>query len=106
MKNCFRSVNRRLPNKDRSGSVLTLVIVIGALLAMISADGDTNHYCLVNGYDASTEAVFLLDPRRGSIGMSAPDFERLWEEARRFTLLATPASAASRPLMTNKETTP
>ena len=35
MNNCFRSPIRQLPNKDRSGSVLTLVIMISALLTMI-----------------------------------------------------------------------
>ena len=36
MKNWIRSPNRQLVNKDRSGSVFTMVIIVGSLLAMIT----------------------------------------------------------------------
>jgi ABC-type bacteriocin/lantibiotic exporter with double-glycine peptidase domain len=60
-------------------------------LVMISKDGRSNHYCLCLGYDETLGNVFLLDPRRGRITSPVAAFERDWERARRFTLLAVPA---------------
>lgn len=60
------------------------------LLVMISPDGRTNHYCLVLGYDPLAPSVLLLDPRRGRVATDLAAFERAWDHAQRFTLLAVP----------------
>jgi len=59
-------------------------------LVMISRNGETMHTCLVTGYDRSTESVYLYDPVRGHLRLEAGDFDELWTNARRFTLLALP----------------
>ncbi|HEX6886347.1 MAG TPA: cysteine peptidase family C39 domain-containing protein [Planctomycetota bacterium] len=59
-------------------------------LVMISRDGETLHTCLVTGYDRSTESVYLYDPVRGHLRLGTDDFDDLWTNARRFTLLALP----------------
>jgi predicted double-glycine peptidase len=60
-------------------------------LVMISRDGERRHACLFTGYDGSTGSVYLFDPKRGHLRVPESDFEELWENARRFTLLALPA---------------
>ena len=60
------------------------------LLAMISLDGETNHYCLVNGYDPARDEIYLLEPRQGQVGLSSARFASVWDEARRFALVAVP----------------
>jgi ABC-type bacteriocin/lantibiotic exporter with double-glycine peptidase domain len=59
-------------------------------LVMISRDGETMHTCLITGYDPSTESVYLYDPVRGHLRVETDDFDELWSNARRFTLLALP----------------
>lgn len=59
-------------------------------LVMISRDGDTAHTCLFTGYDRSTDSIYLYDPLRGHLRLAAMDFDDLWANARRFTLLALP----------------
>lgn len=61
-------------------------------LVMIATDG-SNHYSLVAGYDPVLGNILLLDPRRGQLLVPADAFEKLWENARRFTLLAVPKAA-------------
>ena len=67
------------------------------LLVMISADGETHHYCLFTGYDPEHDNVFLLDPRRGNGVLPSSHFAALWSKAGSFTLLAVPATQASPP---------
>jgi ABC-type bacteriocin/lantibiotic exporter with double-glycine peptidase domain len=61
-------------------------------LVMVSDDGELHHYCLVLGYDPPAGHIVLLDPRRGRVVLPVETFERDWERANRFTLLATPGS--------------
>lgn len=58
-------------------------------LVMISVEGN-NHYSLLAGYDPALGNLFLLDPQRGQILLPAEAFEKVWSNARRFTLLAVP----------------
>jgi ABC-type bacteriocin/lantibiotic exporter with double-glycine peptidase domain len=60
------------------------------LLVMISPDRESKHYCLFTGYDPVHGNVFLLDPRRGSLVITAASFASLWNKAQSFTLLAMP----------------
>lgn len=65
------------------------------VLVMLSKDGERNHYCLFTGYDPSTESVYLFDPGRGHVRLRVQEFEPLWENARRFTLLVLPPGQTS-----------
>jgi len=60
-------------------------------LVMISVD-NSNHYVLFIGYDPEFQSVVLLDPRRGRVVLPMQTFERSWDGARRFTLLAVPGA--------------
>lgn len=64
------------------------------LLVMISFDkGVLFHYCLLVGYDPGMDTVHLLDPRRGLVLLPTQQFERLWEPAQKFCLMALPLAA-------------
>lgn len=62
----------------------------GRPLLVMTAVDDASRYSLFIGYDPALDSVVLLDPRRGRIVLSTADFERAWEQSRRFTLLALP----------------
>ena len=52
------------------------------------------HYVVVTGMDWEREAVFVNDPARGKLlRIERQEFEREWEAARKWMLLAVPASA-------------
>jgi predicted double-glycine peptidase len=52
------------------------------------------HYVVVTGMDWEREAVFVNDPARGKLlRIERPEFEREWEAARKWMLLAVPAAA-------------
>ncbi|MCC6408876.1 MAG: C39 family peptidase [Planctomycetes bacterium] len=51
---------------------------------------DEPHYVLVAGHDPTTRRVVLVDGRRGRAVLERSDFERAWDAAGRFTLLALP----------------
>jgi predicted double-glycine peptidase len=52
------------------------------------------HYVVVTGLDWDQEAVFVNDPARGKLlRIERPEFEREWEAARKWMLLAVPAAA-------------
>jgi ABC-type bacteriocin/lantibiotic exporter with double-glycine peptidase domain len=52
------------------------------------------HYVVVTGMDWQREAVFVHDPARGELlRIERPDFERQWQAARNWMLLAVPAVA-------------
>ncbi|MCE9594253.1 MAG: hypothetical protein K8S98_08665 [Planctomycetes bacterium] len=59
------------------------------LLVMLVLGGDP-HYVLVTGHDPANERLVLVDGRQGRAVMERVDFERAWDAAGRFTLLATP----------------
>lgn len=59
------------------------------LLVMLELGGD-RHYVLVAGHDPTTQRLVLLDGRRGRAVIERRDFERAWNAAERFTLLALP----------------
>jgi len=58
------------------------------VLTMISLDGEEYHYCLVNGFEPEREVLYVLDPRRGQVSLSAARFEEMWDRSHRFTLVA------------------
>jgi predicted double-glycine peptidase len=60
------------------------------VIVMTSPDGRAHHYELFMGYDEERANVVLLDPRRGGVILPRARFERLWERAKRFALLAVP----------------
>lgn len=62
-------------------------------LVMVSPDGEAIHYCLFTGYDQVAQVVYLYDPRRGHLCLPVADFEPLWANASRCTLLALPPVA-------------
>lgn len=64
------------------------------VLAMISLDGKRHHYCLVNGYEPGGDVLYIVEPRRGPVAVSADRFDALWERSRRFALVAAPDIAA------------
>jgi predicted double-glycine peptidase len=52
------------------------------------------HYVVVAGMDWQQQAVFVNDPARGKLlRIERPQFEKEWEAARNWMLLAVPASA-------------
>jgi predicted double-glycine peptidase len=52
------------------------------------------HYVVVTGMDWQREAVFVNDPARGKLmRIERPQFEREWEAARNWLLLAVPVAA-------------
>jgi predicted double-glycine peptidase len=52
------------------------------------------HYVVVTGMDWQQEAVFVNDPARGKLlRIERPQFEKEWEAARNWMLLAVPAAA-------------
>jgi ABC-type bacteriocin/lantibiotic exporter with double-glycine peptidase domain len=52
------------------------------------------HYVVVTGIDWEREAVFINDPARGKLlRIERPDFEKEWQAARNWMLLAVPAAA-------------
>ena len=52
------------------------------------------HYVVVTGMDWEREAVFVNDPARGKLlRIERQEFEREWEAARKWMLLAVPAAA-------------
>ena len=52
------------------------------------------HYVVVTGMDWRQEAVFVNDPARGKLlRVERPEFEREWQAAGKWMLLAVPASA-------------
>lgn len=59
------------------------------LLVMLVLEGE-RHYVLVAGYDPTSRHLVLLDGRRGRALIELGDFERAWNAAARFTLLALP----------------
>jgi hypothetical protein len=60
------------------------------VLVLISPDGRTYHYCLIVGYDPESSEVVFHDAQEGLALLSNETFERVWENARRFALLAVP----------------
>ena len=64
------------------------------VLVLISPDGRTYHYCLVVGYDPESSDVVFHDPEQGLALLSDEVFQRVWENARRFALLAVPRTEA------------
>lgn len=79
---------------DRSPTGLYHHIDAGRpLLVMTLERWGAPHYSLVCGYDETLGHVYLLDPRRGAVMWPTAAFERIWERAERFTLLAVPAGA-------------
>ncbi len=63
-----------------------LIIMLG------TADGKSDHYVLLTGYDPERNLVALLDPARGQLAVPLENFKRSWVLANRFTLLAIPAT--------------
>jgi predicted double-glycine peptidase len=54
------------------------------------------HYVVVAGIDWQREAVFVNDPARGKLlRIERPQFEKEWQAARNWMLLAVPASAST-----------
>ena len=52
------------------------------------------HYVVITGIDWQQEAVFVNDPARGKLlRIERPQFEKEWEAARNWMLLAVPAAA-------------
>jgi ABC-type bacteriocin/lantibiotic exporter with double-glycine peptidase domain len=52
------------------------------------------HYVVVTGIDWEQEAVFINDPARGKLlRIERQEFEKEWEAARKWMLLAVPAAA-------------
>jgi predicted double-glycine peptidase len=52
------------------------------------------HYVVVTGIDWQQEAVFVHDPARGKLlRIERPQFEKEWEAARNWMLLAVPAAS-------------
>ena len=52
------------------------------------------HYVVVTGMDRQREAVFVNDPARGKLlRVERPEFEKEWQAAGNWMLLAVPASA-------------
>ena len=52
------------------------------------------HYVVVTGMDWEREAVFVSDPARGKLmRIERQEFEKEWEAARKWMLLAVPAAA-------------
>jgi uncharacterized protein YvpB len=52
------------------------------------------HYVVVTGMDWQREAVFVNDPARGKLlRVERPEFEKEWQAASNWMLLAVPASA-------------
>jgi predicted double-glycine peptidase len=52
------------------------------------------HYVVVTGMDWEKEAVFVNDPARGKLlRVERPEFEREWQAARNWMLLAVPAAS-------------
>lgn len=64
------------------------------VLVMTSPGDETNHYCLVTGYDPTHGNLLLLDPVRGEVLAKTGTFERGWDRCRRFTLLSFPEESA------------
>jgi ABC-type bacteriocin/lantibiotic exporter with double-glycine peptidase domain len=60
------------------------------VLVLISPDGRRYHYSLVVGYDPASSDVVFHDPRQGLALLPDGTFERVWQNARRFALLAVP----------------
>jgi ABC-type bacteriocin/lantibiotic exporter with double-glycine peptidase domain len=53
------------------------------------------HFSLVSGYDEAYGNIHVLDPRRGAVMWPVAAFERLWDRAQRFALLAVPKQGAA-----------
>jgi uncharacterized protein YvpB len=52
------------------------------------------HYVVVTGMDWEREAVFVNDPARGKLlRIERPEFEKEWQAARNWMLLAVPDAA-------------
>lgn len=60
------------------------------LVVAVKSGPDANHFVLVTGYDPVNDWVLLQDPLRGALVFDSTQFEHAWEDALRFTLLATP----------------
>lgn len=60
------------------------------LVVAIRSGPDANHFVLVTGYDPVNDWVLLQDPLRGALVFDRTQFEHAWDDALRFTLLATP----------------
>jgi ABC-type bacteriocin/lantibiotic exporter with double-glycine peptidase domain len=69
----------------------------GRPLIVMTSERESDHYVLFIGHDPAQGLVVLLDPRRGRVVLPHAVFERLWEPAGRFTLLALPASSEALP---------
>ena len=81
---------------DRSPTGLLTQVDRGRpVLVMISPEGRRYHYSLVVGYDPESNDVVFFDPRQGLALLPMSAFERVWENARRFTLLAVPAAGGA-----------
>lgn len=61
------------------------------LVAAMHVGEGSNHFVLVTGYDPDNHWILLQDPQRGALVFAEGQFEHAWQDARRFTLLATPA---------------
>jgi len=75
---------------DRSDTGLLRHVDLGRPAIVMTKERGANHYCLFIGYDPEPASVVLLDPRRGRVVLPTSVFQRLWEAASRFTLLAVP----------------
>ena len=64
------------------------------LIVMVSsADGKTNHYLVLTGYDPEKSLIVASDPAgEGSVTLSVDDFKKGWARANYFTLVAVPKS--------------
>jgi len=60
------------------------------LVVAIRSGSDSNHFVLVTGYDPINDWILLQDPLRGALVFDRSQFEHAWDDALRFTLLATP----------------
>ncbi len=84
---------------DRQPTGLLHHVDAGRPVLVMTGPEDERHYVLFVGYDEALGNVCVLDPLRGQVVLPEQAFDRIWSEARRFSLLAVPAvpTAAAMP---------
>jgi ABC-type bacteriocin/lantibiotic exporter with double-glycine peptidase domain len=61
------------------------------LPVLVMTGSAPRHYDLVAGYDEGLARISLMDPAAGRVSLPFAEFDRRWEQAGRFALLAAPA---------------
>ena len=80
---------------DRSPTGLLRQVDEGRPVLVMTGEEDDRHYVLFIGYDEVPGNVCVLDPLRGQVVWPMSTFDRIWSQARRFSLLAVPEKLAA-----------